>query len=558
MAQAAATARTVILTVDDDPGVSRAVARDLRRRYGESHRIVRAESGDAALDALKELKLRGDQVAVILADYRMPQMNGIEFLEQALDVYPGARRVLLTAYADTNAAIDAINVIDLDHYLLKPWDPPEEKLYPVLDDLLDAWRTSDYRPVATCKVVGHRWSARSSDVREFLARNQVPYRWYSSDTPEGQRLLSAAGQDGERLPLVITPDGTPLVEPDDPDLAARVGLATTPTSEFYDLVVIGGGPAGLGAAVYGASEGLRTVLVERSATGGQAGQSSRIENYLGFPDGVSGGQLTDRARRQAAKFGAEILTAREVTGLEVTGASRTIRFSDGSAISAHAVILATGVSYRQLQAPGLADLTGCGVFYGSALTEAAACQGHDVYIVGGANSAGQAAMYLSRGAKSVTLLVRGTSLSASMSHYLIQQIEEASNITVRTCTVVDAAHGTDHLEQLTLRDVTSGHTELVDAQWMFVFIGAAPLTDWLEGTVLRDGRGFIPSGPDMTIDGQPPKGWELDRPPYHLETNIPGVFVAGDARAESAKRVASAVGEGAMAVMLVHRYLEQS
>ncbi|MGW1065283.1 FAD-dependent oxidoreductase [Streptomyces aureus] len=558
MTQAASPARTVILTVDDDPGVSRAVARDLRRRYGEGHRIVRAESGEAALEALRELKLRGDQVAVILADYRMPQMNGIEFLEQALDVYPGARRVLLTAYADTNAAIDAINVIDLDHYLLKPWDPPEEKLYPVVDDLLDAWRVSDYRPVGACKVVGHRWSARSSGVREFLARNQVPYRWYSSDTPEGQRLLSAAGQDGERLPLVVTPDGTPLVEPQDPEIAAHVGLATTPTSEFYDLVVIGGGPAGLGSAVYGASEGLRTVLVERSATGGQAGQSSRIENYLGFPDGVSGGQLTDRARRQAAKFGAEILTAREVTGLEVTGASRTIRFSDGSAISAHAVILATGVSYRQLQAPGLAELTGCGVFYGSALTEAAACQGHDVYIVGGANSAGQAAMYLARGAKSVTILVRGSSLSASMSHYLIEQISEAPNISVRTGTVVESAHGDGHLEQLTLRDVESGHTELVDAQWMFVFIGAAPLTDWLDGTVLRDDRGFILAGPDMTPDGQPPHGWELDRPPYHLETNVPGVFVAGDARAESAKRVASAVGEGAMAVMLVHRYLEQS
>jgi thioredoxin reductase (NADPH) len=557
MAQAADAARTVILTVDDDPGVSRAVARDLRRRYGESHRIVRAESGESALQALRELKLRGDLVAVILADYRMPQMNGIEFLEQALDVYPGARRVLLTAYADTNAAIDAINVVDLDHYLLKPWDPPEEKLYPVLDDLLEAWRRSNYRPVPSTKVVGHRWSARSSDVREFLARNQVPYRWYSSDEPEGQRLLAAAGQDDQRLPLVITPDGTPLVAPEAPELAARVGLATTPTADFYDLVVIGGGPAGLGAAVYGASEGLRTVLVERSATGGQAGQSSRIENYLGFPDGVSGAQLTDRARRQAAKFGAEILTAREVTGLEVSGAARIVRFSDGSAVAAHSVILATGVSYRQLEAPGTADLTGCGVYYGSALTEAPACQGQDIYIVGGANSAGQAAMYLSRGAKSVTLLVRGADLSASMSHYLIQQIAEAPNISVRTHTVVEAAHGSGHLEQLTLRDVETGRSELVDAQWVFVFIGAAPLTDWLDGTVLRDERGFILAGPDLTPGGRPPAGWELDRPPYHLETNVPGVFVAGDARAESAKRVASAVGEGAMAVMLVHRYLEQ-
>ena len=558
MAQAAEAARTVIMTVDDDPGVSRAVARDLRRRYGESYRIVRAESGESALDALRELKLRGDLVAVILADYRMPQMNGIEFLEQALDVYPGARRVLLTAYADTDAAIDAINVVDLDHYLLKPWDPPEEKLYPVLDDLLEAWRNSDYRPVPATKVVGHRWSARSSDVREFLARNQVPYRWYSADSPEGLRLLSAAGEDGQRLPLVVTADGSVLVEPEAPELAAEVGLATTPTADFYDLVVIGGGPAGLGAAVYGASEGLRTVLVERSATGGQAGQSSRIENYLGFPDGVSGAQLTDRARRQATKFGAEILTAREVTGLEANGSARVVHFADGSAVAAHAVILATGVSYRQLEAPGTPDLTGCGVYYGSALTEAASCQGHDVYIVGGANSAGQAAMYLARGAKSVTLLVRGPSLAASMSYYLIQQINEAANISVRTGTVVDAAHGSDHLEQLTLRDTETGATELVDAQWMFVFIGAAPLTDWLDGAVLRDERGFILAGPDLTADGKPPAGWELDRSPYHLETNIPGVFVAGDARAESAKRVASAVGEGAMAVMLVHRYLEQS
>ncbi|GHE43949.1 MULTISPECIES: FAD-dependent oxidoreductase [Streptomyces] len=558
MAQPAAPARTVILTVDDDPGVSRAVARDLRRRYGESHRVVRAEDGETALDALRELKLRGDQVAVILADYRMPRMNGIEFLERAMDIHPAARRVLLTAYADTNAAIDAINVIDLDHYLLKPWDPPEEKLYPVLDDLLAAWRASDHRPVPVTKVVGHRWSARSSEVREFLARNQVPYRWYSVDEPEGGRLLEAAGQDGRRLPLVVTPEGTPLVEPGDAELAGQVGLATTPTEEFYDLVVIGGGPAGLGAAVYGASEGLRTLLVERQATGGQAGQSSRIENYLGFPDGVSGAQLTGRARRQAARFGAEILTAREVAGLEVNGAARTVRFSDGSAVAAHSVILATGVSYRQLDAPGLAELTGCGVFYGSALTQAPSCANQDVYVVGGANSAGQAAMYLARNCRSVTLLVRGESLTASMSHYLIQQIEATPNISVRTRTVVEAAHGSDQLDKLSLRHVDSGEDELVDAQWLFVFIGAAPLTGWLDGTVLRDPHGFILAGPDMTSDGSPPPGWEPVRPPYHLETSVPGVFVAGDARAASAKRVASAVGEGAMAVMLVHRYLEQS
>ncbi|MGW2680974.1 FAD-dependent oxidoreductase [Streptomyces sp. NPDC001436] len=558
MAQAGDVARTVILTVDDDPGVSRAIARDLRRRYGGGYRIVRAESGGSALEALRELKLRGDLVAVILADYRMPQMNGVEFLEQALGVYPGARRVLLTAYADTHAAIDAINVVDLDHYLLKPWDPPEEKLYPVVDDLLTAWRSSDHRPVPATKVVGHRWSARSSQVREFLARNQVPYRWYSSDEPEGRRLLEAAGADGLRLPLVVTAEGVALIEPEAAELAARVGLATTPAAAFYDLVVVGGGPAGLGAAVYGASEGLRTVLVERSATGGQAGQSSRIENYLGFPDGVSGAQLTERARRQAARFGAEILTARVVTGLEVSGPARVVRFSDGSSVTAHSVILATGVSYRQLEAAGCADLTGCGVFYGSSLTEAASCEGQDVYVVGGANSAGQAAVFLARGAKSVTLLVRGESLTASMSYYLVQQIEETPNITVRPRTVVEEAHGEGHLERLTLRDVVSGATEDVDAQWVFVFIGAAPLTDWLDGTVLRDGHGFILAGPDLTPDGRPPAEWPLDRPPYHLETSVPGVFVAGDARAQSAKRVASAVGEGAMAVMLVHRYLEQS
>jgi thioredoxin reductase (NADPH) len=549
--------RTAIITVDDDPGVSRAVARDLRRRYGEQHRIVRAESGASALDALRQMKLRGDSVAVILADYRMPEMNGIEFLERAMDVYPAARRVLLTAYADTGAAIDAINVVDLDHYLLKPWDPPEEKLYPVVDGLLEAWLEDDHRPIPETKIVGHRWSARSSEVREFLARNQIPYRWYSSDEPEGQRLLDAAGAHGLRLPVVITPDGEAMVEPADAELASRVGLATTPSKDFYDLIVIGGGPAGLGAAVYGASEGLRTVLVERTATGGQAGQSSRIENYLGFPDGVSGAQLTSRARRQATKFGAEVLTTRDVVGLEVNGSARTVRFADGTTIDAHTVILATGVSYRQLAAPGLDEMTGRGVYYGSALTEAAACSEQDVFIVGGANSAGQAAVYLSRQARSVTILVRGPSLQRSMSYYLIQQIENIPSITVRTCTEVVEAGGRDHLESLTLRNTATGETVKVDAQWLFLFIGAAPLTDWLDGIVTRDDRGFVVAGPDLSVEGRKPRGWTLDRAPYHLETSVPGVFVAGDARAESAKRVASAVGEGAMAVMLVHRYLEK-
>src|ERR671912_896965 len=400
------TARPALLTVDDDPAVSRAVARDLRRRYGERFRVVRAESGDSALEALREIALRGEQVAVLLADYRMPRMSGIEFLEQAMDLFPRARRVLLTAYADTDAAITAINVVDLDHYLLKPWDPPEEKLYPVVDGLLEAWTGLDRRPVREIRVVGHRWSARSYEVRDFLARNSVPYRWFLADEPEGERLLAAAEEDGSALPVVVTPDGEPLVRPSDAELAARVGLATAPAGDFYDLVVVGGGPAGLGAAVYGGSEGLRTVLVERRATGGQAGQSSRIENYLGFPDGVSGAQLTDRARRQALKFEVEMLTTRKVVGLEQRGSARVVRFGDGSELAAHTVILATGVSYRMLDAPGLDGLTGRGVYYGAATTEGPSCRSQDVYVVGGANSAGQAAVDFFPYARKGGLVVR--------------------------------------------------------------------------------------------------------------------------------------------------------
>jgi thioredoxin reductase (NADPH) len=547
--------RSVLVTVDDDPGVSRAVARDLRRRYGEHHRIVRAESGDTALEALRQMKLRGDQVAVLLADYRMPGMTGIEFLERAMDVYPYAKRILLTAYADTSAAIDAINIVDLDHYLLKPWDPPEEKLYPVIDDLLRAWQDEDRKPVREAKLIGHRWSAPSNAMRDFLARNQVPYRWYASDSDEGRRLLEAAGADGRDLPVLITTEGEPMIAPSQAEVASQVGLATSPERDFYDLVVVGGGPAGLGAAVYGASEGLRTVLVEKFATGGQAGQSSRIENYLGFPDGLSGGQLTDRARRQAVKFGAELLTTKEAAGLEVNGPARTLRLGDGSVIDAKAIILATGVSYRQLNAPGCAEMTGAGIYYGAALTEAEACKDADVFIVGGANSAGQAAVYLARFARSVTMLVRGGSLELSMSYYLIQQIAGIENISVRTCTEVIEAQGDGHLEQLVLRDLNTGATESVDAGQLFIFIGAAPRTGWLDGVVARDGHGFIVSGPDLNQAEHKP-GWPLDRSPYHLETSVPGVFAAGDVRSDSAKRVASAVGEGAMAVMLVHRYLE--
>ncbi|WP_049564566.1 FAD-dependent oxidoreductase [Nonomuraea sp. SBT364] len=546
--------KPVIVTVDDDPGVSRAVARDLRRRYGSQYRIVRAEAAQQGIEAVKEMRLRGDEVAAILADYRMPQMNGVEFLEKAMDMYPFARRVLLTAYADTDAAIQAINVVDLDHYLLKPWDPPEEKFYPVIDGQLDAWQRTDRVPAAELRVVGDRWSAPSYRVRDFLSRNHVPYQWMLAEEPDGAQLVAAAGQEC-RLPLVVTSDGVSLQAPDQSTLASAVGLSTTPATDFYDLIVVGGGPAGLGAAVYGASEGLNTVLVEAHASGGQAGQSSRIENYLGFPDGVSGQQLADRARRQALKFGAELLTARKVTHLEPRGQARVIGFKDGGEIAAHAVILATGVTYRRLDAPGLDDFVGRGVYYGAALTEAPSCKDSEVYIVGAANSAGQAAVYLSGFASRVHLLVRSDGLEKSMSHYLIEQIQAIGNIEVHLESQVTGGAGNGHLERLSIS--RKGEERTVDAQWLFVFIGAEPYTSWLGDTVERDAKGFVLTGPDLVQGGRRPRNWTLRREPYFLETNVPGVLAAGDVRAESIKRVASAVGEGAMAVALVHRYLEK-
>ncbi|MFL6087472.1 MAG: FAD-dependent oxidoreductase [Mycobacterium sp.] len=545
--------KPVILTVDDDPAVSRAVARDLRRHYGESYRIVRAESGPDALETLAELKLRGETVAVFVADYRMPQMSGIEFLEEAMDIFPMARRVLLTAYADTHAAIDAINVVDLDHYLLKPWDPPEEKLYPVIDALLDAWRSTGERAIPHTKIIGHPWNARSSEVREFLARNRLYYTWFRADEPRGKQLLEAAGRDELTLPVVITEQGETLVAPTDAELAATLGLTTTPAEDFYELVVIGGGPAGLAAAVYGASEGLKTVLIERTATGGQAGQSSRIENYLGFPDGLSGSQLAERARRQAEKFEAELITAAEVTAIEIDGSARTVHLSDGRAIGARAVILAMGVEYRQLTAEGCAERTGAGVYYGATASVASDCEDDEVYVIGGANSAGQAAMYLSKTAKSVTIVSRRT-LEDSMSYYLIQQIRANDKIKEMPNTVVHAVKGNARLERICLEDTQTGERDEYGCGRMFIFIGAEPRTDWLDGVVARDDHGFILSGPDL----RDVCGWTLDRPPHHLETSVPGVFVAGDVRAESAKRVAAAVGEGSMAVMLVHRYLAES
>jgi thioredoxin reductase (NADPH) len=555
-AEATATPRPVLLTVDDDPSVSRAVARDLRRRYGEEFRVVRAESGPDAMTALKEILRRGERVAAILADYRMPHMNGIDFLEEAMDLFPQARRALLTAYADTDAAIQAINVVDVDQYLLKPWEPPEEKLYPVVDDLIEAWRSTGDSAVPEIKVVGHHWSAPSYVVRDFLARSSVPYRWYAADEPAGQRLLTAADATEADVPVVLAPDGTVLRHPDIAEVASTIGLSTTPSGEFYDLVIVGGGPAGLGAAVYGASEGLRTVLIDRSATGGQAGQSSRIENYLGFPDGVSGGQLTDRAHRQAVKFGAEVLSAREVTGIEARGPSRVVRFSDGGEVAAHAVLLASGVDYRALPADGASDLVGRGVYYGSAATEGPACAGQQVVVVGGANSAGQAAMFFAQHASKVSMVVRGPDLERSMSQYLIDQIRAQPNIEVRLCTRVETCAGEDHLELLTLADDAAGTREDVKASHLFIFIGAQPQTDWLPEHVMKDKDGFVMTGRDLVVDGQRPRGWTLDRDPYLLESSLPGLFVAGDVRSQSVKRVASAVGEGALAVTLVHQYLE--
>ncbi|MBJ7471288.1 MAG: FAD-dependent oxidoreductase [Solirubrobacteraceae bacterium] len=541
--------RPAIVAVDDEPAVLAAVARDLRRGFGEHYRIVRANSGPEALELLTELRTRGDQVALLIADQRMPGMPGTEYLTKAREIVPDAKRVLLTAYADTEAAIAAINDARLDYYLLKPWDPPEEQLYPVVQDLLTTWESGATLEAGGTRIIGHRFSKESHDLRDFLARNRVPARWLDVERDgEARELLTVIGVSDDRLPVALLEDGTVLERPSVGELAAKLGVAGEAVHEHYDLVVIGAGPAGLAGAVYGASEGLRTVVVEREAPGGQAGQSSRIENYLGFPTGLSGSDLARRATDQARRLGAELLTVQDAVGLQAEGSGRLVTLDGGRTLSASCVLVASGVSYRQLTDPGFEDLTGKGVYYGAAMTEARACSDQEVVIIGGANSAGQSAVYFSGFARKVTMLVRGDSLAKSMSHYLIEQIEALPNVEVRTNTRAIAAHGDDHLTGLTL--ATPGGEEEIPVDACFVFIGAQPRTDWLDGVVRRDDRGFILAGPDVAGEG-----WPLSRDPHLLETSVPGVFVAGDVRSRSMKRVASAVGEGSMVVSFVHQYL---
>lgn len=543
-----------ILTVDDDPQVSAAVARDLRSRYGPEFRILRASSGTEALEVLAKLALRDQLVALIAADQRMPRMTGIELLERARPHAPGAKLLLLTAYADTEVAIKAINDIGLDYYLLKPWDPPTERLYPVVDDLLDDWRRANPDHTSDLRVVGARWSDRSHEIKTFLARNYVPYRWFDIERDaEAARLRELAGATPTDLPLVLLPDGAVLSSPSTLDLAAALGLRTRAERPLYDVCIVGGGPAGLAAAVYAASEGLSTVIVEREAPGGQAGQSAAIENYLGFPKGLSGSDLTQRAMAQVSRFGAEVVLANDVEGFESRGQVRAVEFGARD-IEARALIIATGVSYRRLEAEGVEALSGRGVYYGADASEASQCQGDDVYVVGAANSAGQAALNLARFAKRVVLVVRSGTLEATMSSYLVQRITSSSNIDIRYRSEVAAVHGNGHLESLTIVNRDTGLTEDVTSSWLFIFIGASPRTSWLGDDVVRDGRGFIVTGHDL-LNPSYPQRWPLTRAPFALETSVPGVFAAGDVRLDSMKRVASAVGEGAMSVYLVHRYL---
>ncbi|HEY2394208.1 MAG TPA: FAD-dependent oxidoreductase [Candidatus Angelobacter sp.] len=553
-------AKPILLSVDDDADVLRAIERDLRTHYGASYRVLASDGPEQALDLLKQLKVRNDSVALLLADQRMPKMDGVAFLKEAMQIFPDAKRALLTAYADTSAAIGAINEANIHFFFLKPWDPPEEHLYPQLDDLLDDWQASYHPTFEGIRMLGTRWSPRSYELRDFFARNRVPYQWIdvelSSNDPETKRLVEALGDEATSLPVVLFPDGTKFLESVPADVAQKVGLRTRAQTNFYDLAIIGGGPAGLAAAVYGASEGLHTVIIEREAPGGQAGMSSRIENYLGFPNGLSGGDLARRAVVQAQRFGVEILS-QEAVGVRTEGSYRIIKMADGNEISCHALMIASGVQWRRLETPGVDRLQGAGIYYGGGSTEALSCKGETVYVVGGANSAGQAAMNFSRYADRVVILVRGGSLAATMSQYLIDQIEETPNIQLWTNASVTEAHGETHLEEISVLCSDTNKTERVPASAMFIFIGALPRTDWLSDLIERDDRGFILTGPDLVWDGKRPKGWNLERDPYLLETNIPGLFAVGDVRHGSVKRVASGVGEGSVAVQFIHQYLSK-
>lgn len=553
--------KPILLTVDDDLDVLRAIERDLRTQYGAEYRVISSDSPEGALDLLKGLKVRNDGVALLLADQRMPHMDGVGFLQAARQMYPDAKRALLTAYADTNAAISAINQANIDYFFMKPWDPPAEHLYPQLDDLLDDWQAS-YRPAFQgIRVLGTRWSPRSYELRDFLARSHVPYQWIdvegSANDPETKVLLEALGPDATELPVVLFPDGAKLLNSVPAEVAQKVGLRTRAETSFYDLAIVGGGPAGLAAAVYGASEGLHTVIVEKEAPGGQAGMSSRIENYLGFPSGLSGGDLARRAVAQARRFGVEILAPQTVVSMRTEGSYRIIKLADDSEISCHALMIATGVQWKRLEAPGIDRLQGAGVYYGGGTTEALSCKGEFVYVVGGANSAGQAAMNFSKYAERVVILVRGDSLSSTMSQYLIDQIKETPNIQLWTHASVAEAHGDKHLEEISVLCSDTKKVERVPASSMFIFIGALPQTDWLGDAIERDDRGFILTGPDLMQGGQWPKKWTVDRDPFLLETNVPGIFAVGDVRHGSVKRVASGVGEGSVAVQFIHQYLSK-
>ena len=550
-------AKPIIMTIDDEPHVLNAIARDLQAHYQSDYRIVKASSGPDALEAVQEFKRRGDSLAFFLADQRMPSMSGVEFLEEAIKLYPEAKRVLLTAYADTDAAIASINAIGLDYYLMKPWDPPEERLYPVLDDLLSDWLASAPVPYDGIRVAGTLWSASSHDVKEFLARSQIPYQWLDIERDvEAKELVESSSEGRPQLPTVFFPDGSTLVAPDLSTLADKVGMTTQARQPFYDLIIVGAGPAGLGGAVYGASEGLRTVVIDKDAAGGQAGTSARIENYLGFPQGISGADLARRATTQAQRLGAEILTAREVTGLRVEDPYRYVTLNDGSELSCHALLISTGVKIRELDVPGIEPFIGGSVYYGAATSEAVHYKGKKVFVIGGANSAGQGAMFLSRFACEVTVLIRGDSLQASMSQYLIDQIEGTENISLMVNTEVTAVDGTDRLETITTKNNKSGETETGPADAMFIFIGAVPSTAILEDIVELSEAGFIYTGQDLIRDGRRPKNWKPRRDPFLLETSVPGIFAAGDVRHDVIRRVASAVGQGAVAVSLVHKYLE--